>query len=106
MASEMRKYKKLGRVEAKEYLRAKKEARLEGQEAYDEFAASVKQQKKDFKARMEADSIASRQHRTDWSEPLEYKDFTTGKSNITGSIMLAPDKPEELPPFFRRVNSV
>ena len=38
MASEMRKYKKQGRAEAKEYLRAKKEARLEGQEAYDEFA--------------------------------------------------------------------
>ena len=54
MASEMRKYKKQGRAEAKEYLRAKKEARLEGQEAYDEFAASVKQQKKDFKARMKS----------------------------------------------------
>ena len=47
------------------------------------FKTWDEKEKKEFKARMEADSIASRQHRTDWSEPLEYKDFTTGKSNIT-----------------------
>jgi len=52
MASEMRKFKKQGKAEAKEYLRARKAARLEGQEAYDEFAASVKQRKKEFKAKM------------------------------------------------------
>ncbi|WP_173473769.1 DUF4419 domain-containing protein [Fibrobacter succinogenes] len=55
---------------------------------YKDFIAEVfeswpEEQKKTFKARMEADSIASRQHRTDWVEPLEYKDFTIGKSDIT-----------------------
>lgn len=54
---------------------------------YKDFIAEVfeswsEEKKKTFKARMEADSIASRQHRTDWVEPLEYKDFTIGKSDV------------------------
>lgn len=54
---------------------------------YKDFIAEVfeswsEEEKKGFKARMVADSIASRQHRTNWSEPLEYKDFTIGKNDV------------------------
>ena len=51
--------------------------------AHKDLIEGVIKSNKRFKARMEADSIASRQHRTDWSTPLEYKDFTIGKSDVS-----------------------
>ena len=46
------------------------------------FKSWSEEEKKIFKARMEADSIASRQHRTNWSKSLDYKDFTIGKNDV------------------------
>jgi hypothetical protein len=47
-----------------------------------EFIDSFDEELKQKIKQIQEEAKHSLKHRTDWSEPLEYKDFTTGKSDV------------------------